>query len=340
MKLIVQQRFGMVRAAILAGGQSQLYAEGWAQSPRLDLLGVRSVARLTSASGSMGFIKLADGLEALIDLPQGPAVPQGSAIEIEITAEARADKRARARLIGLSEGDPRRLSPPQSLTERLMAQARDLIDPDATFETEDDEDALDTAEAEALSPSFALPEGGYLSVEPTRALIACDVDMAAAGEGMARATKQVVKRVNEAALTEVARRVRLANLGGLVVVDLIGSRHEGDRLNGILRKAFHAEGPRIITGPVTRFGTFEFTRPWGATPHRDQAQTPLKAARRLLWAAVAEARNDPGGRLILRAPHRVLEPVETALKGGLDPLGPRLRLEADDRAVPTVVRAD
>jgi len=324
-KLFCEQRFGLSRACVARGGQPLLYAEGRTLDASLTLWGERSVARLNALSGRIGFLSLADGQDAMLDMGGTVAPALGAALEIEIVAEARADKLARARLIGVAQGPPRRLSDPVSLSERLKRQARHLIDPEAVFKADEDDETLDIAETQACAPAFDLPGGGYLSIEPTRALIACDVDMGAAGEGMIHTPRQVAKRLNEVAVTEVARRLRLSNLGGLVVVDLIGNSHNGERLTGLLREAFAAEASAIACGPITRFGTLEFSRPWGARPH--VGDTPLKIARRLLWRAVAEARSDPGGRLRLRAPRPVAERVRQCLKDSLDPLAPRLSVE-------------
>lgn len=325
MRLHAEQRFGLTRACVTRDGLPLLYAEGRTHDASLGLWGERSVARLMSKSGRIGFLRLADGQDAMLDLSDPDAIPEGAALEIEIAAEARADKLPRARLLKLADGAPRRLSEPVSLTQRLRQRAIRLIDPQAVFEVSGDPEALDAAEAEACNPSFALEGGGYLSIEPTRALIACDVDMVGAGEGMIHTPRQAAKRLNEIAVAEVARRLRLSNLAGLVVVDLIGNKHNAEKLSGLVREAFAAEGEAIAFGPITRFGTLEFSRPWGARPHTEA--TPLKAARRLLWQAVAEARSDPGGRLCLRAPVAIADMVRQCLKDSLDPLSPRLNVE-------------
>jgi hypothetical protein len=324
-KLYSEQRFGLVRACVAREGQPLLYAEGPALDTSLTLWGTRSVARLTAKSGRIGFLRLADGQDAMADLSEPDALNEGTAVEVEIAAEARADKLPRARLLGVSEGPPRRLSDPLTLIERLKQQARRLIDPQVRLEPAEDPDALDIAEAQATQPSFDLPGGGYLSIEPTRALIACDIDMGRAGEGMIHTPRQAAKRLNEVAVEEVVRRLRLSNLAGLVVVDLIGNKHNGEKLTGLVQAAFGAEGRAIACGPITRFGTLEFSRPWGARPHTED--TPLRAARRLLWRAVAEARSDAGGRLRMRAPGPVADQVRLCLKDSLDPLAPRLSVE-------------
>lgn len=195
----------------------------------------------------------------MLDLPQNVKTPAlGAAVEVEIIAEARRDKRARANFIKLSEGDPRRITPPVSLKAAVLRHA-----PDARV-VEGDEaiDYLDAAETEALSPSGPMPGGGYLSIEPTRALIACDVD-AGSADTMAVSPKQWARQCNERAIFEVPRRLRLSNLAGLVVVDLIGRRHDVDIIRGLVQTAFGDEATRLIIAPVTKFGTLEFIRQWG-----------------------------------------------------------------------------
>jgi hypothetical protein len=316
-QLAYESRFGLARGALLVKGRPFLYQEGLENDPALDRLGVVSLARLTAKAGGMAFLTLADGAEAILDAQQEvlARLPEGAAVEIEIAAEARADKRARARFLKVGQGALRRLSPVESLRERLLAQAGDVA-------PLDDPEALDAAEAEALSPSGPMTGGGYLSLERTRALIACDVD-AGAGEGVLT-PRTFAKACNERAMAELARRLRLSGLAGLVVVDLIGKRHDGARLTGLLREAFGDEPIQI--GALGKFGTLEFVRPWAATPLMDRRDDPLRHAHLLLREAARRA--EPGRFLTLRAPATILDRVRTQLAGSLDPLAAVMRLES------------
>jgi len=331
--LFYQQRFGLGRGAVFRDGKPHLYAEGWASDPSLSLCGVRSVARLTARSGAVGFVQLADGQQAIIDAHKTDA-PEGAFLDIDIVAEARADKLARARVMAVAEGPVRRLSPPQDVMARLRAQAQALIGLSAPEVISGDEaaEALEVAEAQAMARSVGLGNGADMSIEPTRALIACDVDLGRASEGMARHLKTVVRRTNEQAVQEAVRLLRLGNLAGLVVIDLIGSRHDYDRLKALASEAFGPEAAQISFGGPNRFGTLQLSRPWGAAPYRDGQATALRLARRLLWRAVDEARGDGGAMFALRAPHRVCEVLVQALSRSADPLSPRLRPEADEKA--------
>lgn len=324
MKLHYESRFGLARAAIFRDGKAQLYAEGYATDPALTVLGMQSVARLKGRAGGVGFLALADGGEAALDVPADALsrLNDGVALEVEIAAEARAGKLARARLVRVAEGEEaRRISPMRDLKARIIAQARALLG-DEPLEEDEDPDAIDAAEDEAFSPSGALPGGGYLSLERTRALIACDVDLGDLVSG-----KAAVRRCNDAAILEVARRLRLSGLAGLVVIDLIGRRHDNEALRKTLQRAFGAEALRIMGAPVTKFGTLEFIRPWATCPAMDLAPD-LVAARRLLWTAARQSESCSGRVLTLQGPVDVLDRIRPLLHNSYDPLAPVLRLEA------------
>ncbi len=80
---------------------------------------------------------------------------------------------------------------------------------------------------EAFSRQVWLPCGGYLVIDETEALIAIDVNT-----GRNRGAKDVDKMIlqtNIEAAVEVARQLRLRNIGGLVVIDLIDMRHRKDQ---------------------------------------------------------------------------------------------------------------
>jgi hypothetical protein len=318
-----ERRFGLARAAVFVDDLAHIYDEGLEYDPAFNRFGVVSVARLKSRSGGMLFLGLADGAEAILDAPAEVVskLVEGASLRVEIAAEARQDKLARARLLGAAEGPPRRLSPVASLQERVLARtpyAESVLaidDPQALAE------ALDEAEAEALSPSGPMRGGGYLSIERTRALIACDVD-SASGQGVA-SSAAFARACNARAMAEVARRLRLSGLAGLVVVDLIGRRHDGAHLTGLLRDAFGIEPVQV--GLLGKFGTLEFVRPWSITPLMDREADPLRLAHLALREAARRA--EPGRLLTLRAPAAILDRVRTWLAASNDPLAAVMRLE-------------
>ena len=320
-------RFGLARGAVCIDGLPYFYAEGYEYDQSLAVVGVRSVARLKTKAGGVAFLSLADGAEAVLDVPHEAfsRLVEGSTLEVEIIAEARQEKRARARWIGPATGEPRRVSPVQSLRDRLLASAG-LRGEAGELNNDNDIDMLDTAEDAALNPSGPLSGGGYLSIERTRALIACDID-SAGGEGVLT-PKAFAKACNERAVSDIGRRLRLSGLAGLVVIDLIGKRHDSDRLRQLLQIGFGDEAGKVIIGPVGKFGTLEFVRPWGATPLMDTVASPVRAAHRLLREAVKRAEGEPGRLLTLRTPASTLDIIRPLLAASHDPLSAIMRLEA------------
>jgi hypothetical protein len=157
-------------------------------------------------------------------------------------------------------------------------------------------------------------------------LIACDVD-SAGGEGVLT-PKAFAKACNERAVSDIGRRLRLSGLAGLVVIDLIGKRHDADRLRHLLQAGFGSEAGKLIIGPVGKFGTLEFVRPWGATPLMDTIRSPVRAAHLLLREAVKRAGGEPGRLLTLRAPSGTLDIIRPLLAASHDPLSAIMRLEA------------
>jgi Rne/Rng family ribonuclease len=111
-------------------------------------------------------------------------------------------------------------------------------------------DALDAL----LAPSVALPSGGSITIEPTRALTVVDVDGG-------RSTDHV--RTNREAAAEIARQLRLRNIGGTVVVDFISMRRGGDKaaVLGAFRSALADDPLRVQLGEaLSPLGLAELAR--------------------------------------------------------------------------------
>ena len=319
-----EARFGLARGAVYKDGLPHLYMEGYAHDPSLAVLGTRSVARLKTTAGGVHFVTLADGGDdAVLDAPQSVRLDDGLAVEIEIVAEARLDKRARARFLSIGHGDLRRLSPVTSLKDRLLGRAHAIFGDMGLVEGAD-RDALERAFEQACHPSGPLAGGGDLSVDLTRGLIACDVD--AGGDHGVLTPRAFARRCNERAVADLPRRLRLSGLAGLVVVDLIGQRHDGERLRHLLLDGFGNEADRIIVAPIGKFGTVEFVRPWGACPACDF--TPMAMAVSLIWQALGLSEADRGRPIALGARDDTIAILRPLLAGALDPLAPMLRLEA------------
>ncbi len=298
--------------------------------PRADL-GARHVARVARIERGLAsaFLDLGDGLQALLSLTgEAKSVAEGAWIEVEIAAEARLGKLAQARLVASRpSGPPRRLEAAPTLEARLRA----LVPDAAVNGGQDAREAADEAEAAALAIIHPLPGGGDLAIEPTRALIAIDVDLGARSGDPGRAARQT----NLAAIGEAARLLRLKGLGGLVVFDLVGRGHDGDALTQAARAAFAADGPGVTLGPVSRLGLFQLAIPHGARPLSEQlrepsgALTPATLALRLLRAIEREGRADGGARLIARCAPAVAQAAAVYAPALVDRLGPRFAIRAE-----------
>ncbi len=105
-----------------------------------------------------------------------------------------------------------------------------------------------------------LPCGGYLVIDETEALIAIDVNT-----GRNRGSKDVEKMIVETnieAASEVARQLRLRNIGGLVVVDFIDMRHRKDQ-NAVYRtmkERLKKDKAKTQVLQISSIGLMEMTR--------------------------------------------------------------------------------
>lgn len=113
---------------------------------------------------------------------------------------------------------------------------------------------------ELTSPRVELENGGYIIIESTEALTSVDVNTGKfTGDDN---LEQTVYYTNILAAREIARQVRLRNIGGIVVVDFIDMQSEQHRkaLVGELEKALKDDRAKCSVLPMSRLGLVEFTR--------------------------------------------------------------------------------
>src|SRR4029077_16878701 len=124
---------------------------------------------------------------------------------------------------------------------------------------------LDAAFDEALSETLALPGGGSVHFEATRAGMLIDVDTGTPETGSPERTGLMA---NLAAAGTIARQIRLRNLGGGIVVDFVGmdSRPAREKLRAALAEALAPDPavPQLLGW--TRLGHFELVRPRRGRP--------------------------------------------------------------------------
>jgi hypothetical protein len=248
---------GETVGVVTLDGRPERLIATWDGDDPLDVEGVRGVARIRKIEKAFAsaFVQLPGGPDVLLPLrPDMPKLVEGGLVEIEIRTPSRRDKAAVARFIGEGEGEPRVLEPAFTVEQQL----RLLVKSGSPTGGEQALAAVEAAEAEALETVFALPGGGDISIEPTRALVAIDVDL---GGREGQDAKRAARQANMAALSLAARILRLKGLGGIVVFDLVGRGHDGQALVTATRNAFSADNPAVAIGAISRFGTLEMTIP-------------------------------------------------------------------------------
>jgi ribonuclease E len=109
------------------------------------------------------------------------------------------------------------------------------------------------------SRTVLLPSGGSIVIEPTEALISIDVN---SGKTHGRRSEDTACRTNLEAAEEVARQLRLRDLGGLVAVDFIDMDEPAHRrqVEDVLRRALERPRERVKILPMSDFGIVELTR--------------------------------------------------------------------------------
>ncbi len=112
----------------------------------------------------------------------------------------------------------------------------------------------------AFSREVRLPSGGAIVIDHTEALVSIDVNSGRSIKGSD--IEQTAFNTNLEAAEEVARQMRLRDLGGLVVIDFIdmeNPRNQRD-VENTLRDALHYDRARVQTGKISRFGLLELSR--------------------------------------------------------------------------------
>jgi ribonuclease E len=129
-------------------------------------------------------------------------------------------------------------------------------DPQPLFARQQVEAQLDAM----LSPTVQLRSGGYLVINQTEALVAIDVNSGRSTRE--RGIEETALRTNCEAVDEVARQLRLRDLAGLIVIDLIDmeSRKNNATVERRLKEALKTDRARIQVGHISHFGLMEMSR--------------------------------------------------------------------------------
>ncbi len=109
-------------------------------------------------------------------------------------------------------------------------------------------------------PQVSLPSGGSIVIDPTEALVAIDVNSGSTGKG--RNFEESIFKANMEAATELARQLRLRDLGGLIVVDFIDMRINKNirEVERQVKKAMKRDRAKVDTSRISKFGLMQISR--------------------------------------------------------------------------------
>jgi ribonuclease E len=112
----------------------------------------------------------------------------------------------------------------------------------------------------AFQREVRLPSGGSIVIDPTEALISIDINSARATRGSD--IEETALNTNLEAADEVARQLRLRDMGGLVVIDFIDMLAPRNQraVENRVRDALEIDRARVQVGRISRFGLLEMSR--------------------------------------------------------------------------------
>jgi len=112
----------------------------------------------------------------------------------------------------------------------------------------------------AFCREVSLPSGGSIVIDITEAMVSIDINSARATKG--GDIEETAFNTNKEAAEEIARQLRLRDVGGLIVIDFIdmlNSRHQKEVENK-MRDALVVDRARVQVGRISRFGLLEMSR--------------------------------------------------------------------------------
>jgi hypothetical protein len=264
-------------------------------------------------------------VEGFLPDSAGGAKPAGTILPVRITRAAQGGKGPRleavpdgaaspapgapARLAALHPSAPIEVDDPALFAALRPALGARLVRTARAFTESLESDLESLAESRVT-----LPGGATMTIHPTPALVAIDLDLAAASAGREGKTRGH-EAANRAALPALARQIRLRNLSGAIVVDLAGlSPKRRAALGPALAEALAPDplAPRFLG--FTALGLAEILRPRRHRPLHELLAGPHAAGLAALRHAARQAAAAPHQRLALRA----APPVIDAL--GADPV--------------------
>jgi ribonuclease G len=210
-----------------------------------------------------------------------------------------------------------------------------------------DEFGVEEAIQEAFSRRVDLPSGGYIIIEPTEALVSIDVNTGRyTGK---KDPEKTILRTNLDAAREVARQLRLRDIGGIIVVDFIDmeTRPNQDRVLQELRTYLNRDRARTRAFQVSELGLVEMTRqrvrpslyysltrPCTHCEGAGRVFTPETVVRRIERSLSRASANGNDRRLALRVHPQVALHILEEEPGFLNRVASRYKLDLDMRDDP------
>ncbi|EHJ03584.1 ribonuclease E [Marinobacter manganoxydans] len=112
----------------------------------------------------------------------------------------------------------------------------------------------------AFQREVKLPSGGSIVIDPTEALVSIDINSSRATKG--QDIEETALQTNLEAAEEIARQLRLRDMGGLIVIDFIDmtpAKHQRE-VEQKIREALEIDRARVQVGKISRFGLLEMSR--------------------------------------------------------------------------------
>ena len=112
----------------------------------------------------------------------------------------------------------------------------------------------------AFQREISLNSGGSIVIDPTEAMTTIDVNSARSTKG--KDIEETAFKTNLEAASEIARQLRLRDVGGLVVIDFIDMTNEENqsKVESAFRKAIYTDRARVQVSNISRFGLLEISR--------------------------------------------------------------------------------
>jgi len=328
-RCVIEEAVGETRAAVYEGRKLvELYLRRWSQAGKPHA-GDRFAGRITDIDKNMAaaFVDMGFGEAGFLKFTNASGAPrltEGQMIEVDVTRAAETGKGPVLKFIDMSVED--------SVGRISGKDLRGFISKRFGGAVKFDEAAVNAIE-EATDRELAVPGGGDIAVDFTRALVAIDIDKGAANSGYT---------VGQAASTLIADQLRLRGIGGLIVIDFPNLRQPKQRnqLYKTMQAAFANDPNTVKIAPMSRFGTVELTRSKTGRSLDEKLNdryghpTIETQAIRALRALEKEGRASPGAKLELTVPEDVyawlVADIIVWRETMTDRLGARFELKAGD----------